>query len=51
MPHHVPGDRERGFKRTDLRDFEIAAINGHKTMKMLKRYARLWAGELAERLV
>lgn len=40
----------RLFERTDLRDIEIASITGHKTMEMLKRYARLRAADLAERL-
>lgn len=40
----------RFFERTDLRDIEIALITGHKTMEMLKRYAHLRAGQLADRL-
>ena len=40
----------RLFECTDLRDIEIAAVTGHKTMEMLKRYAHLRAGDLAERL-
>ncbi|AWU94830.1 tyrosine-type recombinase/integrase [Azospirillum ramasamyi] len=40
----------RLFEQTDLRDIEIAAITGHKTMEMLKRYAHLRAGKLAMRL-
>jgi integrase len=40
----------RLFERTDLRDIEIASITGHKTMDMLKRYAHLHAGDLADRL-
>lgn len=40
----------RLFERTDLRDIEIASITGHKTMEMLKRYAHLRAGDLADRL-
>lgn len=40
----------RLFERTDLRDVEIASITGHKTMEMLKRYAHLRAGDLADRL-
>jgi integrase len=40
----------RLFERTDLRDIEIAAITGHKTMEMLKRYAHLRAARLADRL-
>ena len=40
----------RLFERTDLRDIEIASITGHTTMEMLKRYAHLRAGDLADRL-
>jgi integrase len=40
----------RLFERTDLRDIEIAAVTGHKTMEMLKRYAHLRAADLAQRL-
>jgi integrase len=40
----------RLFERTGLRDIEIAAVTGHKTMEMLKRYAHLRAADLAQRL-
>ncbi|CAO3449103.1 site-specific integrase [Azospirillum largimobile] len=40
----------RLFERTTLRDVEIASITGHRTMEMLKRYAHLRAGDLADRL-
>lgn len=40
----------RLFENTDLRDMEIAAITGHKTMAMLKRYAHLRSHKLAARL-
>ena len=40
----------RLFERTDFRDIEIAAVTGHKTMEMLKRYAHLRAVNLVERL-
>lgn len=40
----------RLFERTDLRDIEIAAITGHRTMDMLNCYAHLRAASLAQRL-
>ncbi len=40
----------RLFEVTNLRDIEIASITGHTSMEMLKRYAHLRAGNLAERL-
>lgn len=40
----------RLFERTDLRDIEIVAVTGHKTMEMLKRYAHLRAANLVQRL-
>ncbi len=40
----------RLFERTNLRDIEIASISGHRTMEMLKRYAHLRSGDLADRL-
>lgn len=40
----------RLFENTNLRDIEIASVTGHTSMEMLKRYAHLRAGNLAERL-
>ncbi|MDM4771008.1 site-specific integrase [Solimonas fluminis] len=40
----------RFFERTSLSDMEIAAISGHKTLSMLKRYAHLRANKLAMKL-
>lgn len=39
----------RLFESTELDVMEIAAINGHKTLQMLKRYTHLRVGDLAER--
>ena len=40
----------RLFERTNLSDMEIAKITGHKSLRMLLRYANLRASNLAERL-
>jgi integrase len=40
----------RLYENTSLRDTEIAAITGHKTLQMLKRYAHLRAVNLVESL-
>ncbi|MHB1099461.1 MAG: tyrosine-type recombinase/integrase, partial [Burkholderiales bacterium] len=40
----------RLFERSTLRDGEIAAISGHKTMQMLKRYTHLRNEDLVKKL-
>jgi integrase len=40
----------RLFERGDLSTMDVAAISGHKTLQMLKRYTQLRAEKLAERL-
>lgn len=40
----------RLYERTQLSDMEIAKITGHKSMRMLGRYANLRGSELAARL-
>lgn len=40
----------RFFERTNLREFEIMAITGHKDTRQLKRYTHLRATDLAKRL-
>lgn len=40
----------RLFESSDLSDMEIAAITGHKSLVMLKRYAHLRANKLAKKL-
>jgi integrase len=40
----------RLFERTNLSDLEIAKITGHKSPRMLMRYANLRASDLASRL-
>ena len=40
----------RVFERTNLSDIEISKITGHKTLKMLARYANLRASNLAMKL-
>lgn len=40
----------RLFERTSLSDFEIAKISGHRTPRMLMRYANLRASALASKL-
>ena len=40
----------RFFERTSLNVMEIAAITGHKTLHMLKRYTHLKAEDLAKKL-
>ena len=38
------------YERTDLSDLEISKIPGHKTFRMLARYANLRGSDLAQRL-
>jgi len=40
----------RLYERTNLRDGEVAAITGHKTLQMLKRYTNLTTDHLADKL-
>jgi integrase len=40
----------RLFEKTNLREFEIMAITGHKDTRQLKRYTHLRAANLAKRL-
>ena len=40
----------RLHERTDLRDGEVAAITGHKTLQVLKRYTDLTTDHLADKL-
>jgi integrase len=37
-------------ERGDLSVLELAAVSGHKTLQMLKRYTRLRAEDLARKL-
>jgi site-specific recombinase XerD len=38
------------FVEAGLRDQEVSAINGHKSMQMLKRYTHLRAEDLVQKL-
>ena len=38
------------YERTNLRDGQVAAITGHKTLQVLKRYTNLTTDHLADKL-
>lgn len=48
--HDLRHEAVSRFVESGLRDQEVAAISGHKTMQMLKRYTHLRAEDLVKRL-
>ena len=50
-PHCHPSEAtSRLFEKGVFEGVEVAAITGHKTLQMLKRYTHLRAADLAQKL-